>query len=992
MRVNQKIFKNFLVFSLFLLTMPTFTIANNKNHTTKHILTANAGTDKILNITPSNRAVHLVGKGVGDEPLTYKWYENSKYIGSHASRWYTITQNGQHEITLVITDANGNKATDTMIVTVNNKITPSVHTGNLQNLMHVTVDKNVSKKIKILGIGSGGSHHLLFHHSDGKTVIENGDMGALSISHNGGETFQQLVSNVHAKDIGSGAEKYTLPRLMSIVEHPTHPDWLFGVASYGVLSFSTDRGKTWHSQHIAGGYLKTNKITIRQEGDRVIAYFAAGYKLGTTNTPFNKLGVWVDITDIPNNITTFRLGREYDFILLNKNNPTGLSKKYYYGDIVNLQDKLFVVGKGGLFVSEGDPKSDDNWKNITDSIFEYKDGVYPLDNGVAIGNKLYVLAYGDNDDTNNTAGVYVHTKGDINKGKYNFTRVYKGLNLARFHSSKGNRFTRSSGTLLKHKDSTNGRTYLYLIMQDVVYRLDIENNSTEFERVTKSAKVDGKVYSKGFILGQRNTEHWSVRDNGSYTSFDESEEFGTMSFGTSYFPSFSGINTAYSFGGKIYVSNTTEIKVSKDNGKTFNSYTSNVLNSSSEYDGKIKEYYGDIAIYEDGIHNNTHKTKVTPTVDAVSFWWSSVKNRGMDNMVSTDIAINPNNPKEMIQTYMDSASFFSNDAGETWHYTAGLRGILSDVYWTQWIEDSFYAQDRSGIYKFNKEKLEFERLNDININMYIEESVRVRRYYDKQSDTLIVAGYESGVYNSIWVIKHLTDESLREAIEIKDSRRQGNGVQFTNWPGKSRSFKDIFCDGQYVYAINAEFGVVKMPLNDLPTNYNDSAFGLDKDEYVFSGLFDKNGSAILVTANIDKLNDSNTVKVERDYALNYSKLIYNTKPFKLKKVNIKTKVDKTIIPRGEGLTIDKKSNIAKGNSMLTLLGIDPTNKDRILASISNTQTTIESKDGGKTWSEFIPQISGNSHGHQAGNAIFAPNNSLYDVIIFGNGSTYGVLK
>ena len=361
-------------------------------------------------------------------------------------------------------------------------------------------------------------------------------------------------------------------------------------------------------------------------------------------------------------------------------------------------------------------------------------------------------------------------------------------------------------------------------------------------------------------------------------------------------------------------------------------------------------------------------------------------------MVSTDIAINPNNPKEMIQTYMDSAAFFSDDAGDSWHYTAGLKGILGDVYWTQWIKGNFYAQDRSGIYKFNKEKLEFERLRDIKIYMYLEESIRVRRYYDKQSDTLVVAGYQAGGINVILVVKHFSDDNLREVKKITDIRKPGNGIQFTNWPGISRSFKDVYCDGEYVYAINAELGIIKIPLNNLPDNYNDFTFGLDKDEHVFSGLFDKNGSAILSTAIIEKLNDDDSAKIERDYALKYSKLIYSTKPFELKKVDIVSETNTTIIPRGNGLNIDGKEGVVSGKSMLTLLGIDPKNSNRILASISTTSTVIESKDGGKTWSEFLPQISGNSHGNQSGNAVFAPSSSLYDIIILGNGSAYGVLK
>ncbi len=85
-------------------------------------LTANAGPDKTLNITPSNRAVHLKGSGTGKAPLSYKWYESSKYIGSGASRWYVLTQNGEHNITLVVADVDGNEANDTMMVTVTNNV------------------------------------------------------------------------------------------------------------------------------------------------------------------------------------------------------------------------------------------------------------------------------------------------------------------------------------------------------------------------------------------------------------------------------------------------------------------------------------------------------------------------------------------------------------------------------------------------------------------------------------------------------------------------------------------------------------------------------------------------------------------------------------------------------------------------------------------------------------------------------------------------------
>ena len=952
--------------------------------------------------------------GLGEESIDGTWHTftrdlemdwnsfkpNNPFIGLNG-----FFINGSCSLDDIITKKTDNKKNPAPFVNYSSslddnttKIDVEDEAGPLENLIYMRTDSNITKKVKILGIGSGGSHHLLFHHSDGKTVIECGDMGALSISHDGGKSFQPLISSLHAKDINK-KNKHTLPILLSIVEHPINPDWLFGVATYGVISFSTDRGKTWHSKDI--GCDMTNKIIIRNEGNKIIAYFASGYKLGLTKINFNKLGAWVDITDIPHNIISFRRGKEYNFIRYRKDNPTGYKNKYYYGDMVRLgsadNNKLFVAGKGGLFVCEGDPKNDKDWKNITNSIFSHKDGVFPIDHAVTIGDKLYVLAYGDNHNTEHTAGVYVHRKNDISNGKYNFTRIYKGLNLKRFNYSKSKMFERVSGGLLKHQDTSNGKTYLYLFMQDVVYRLDIGNHSRTFKRITKSIKNNTKNYSNGFILGQRNTSNWSSRDNGSYTSFNESEEFGTMTFGTSYFPSFRGLNKVYSSEGNIYVSNTIEIKVSKDNGKTFNSYISDVKNDGSVYDGKIKEYYGYIGLYEDGYHDNHYITPVTPTDDALSFWWSSIKNRGMDNMVSTDVAINPNNPKEMMQSYMDSAAFFSNDLGNSWHYTAGLKGILGDVFWTQWIKDAFYAQDNQGIYRFNKSKLKFEKLDDLNIyKMSIDEAVRVRRYYDKNSDTLVLAGYQEKKYhkniNTIWVIKHFTDDNLRELVKITDSRGYAEGIRFDSILGVSRSFKDVYCDSHYVYAINSELGIIKMPLNNLPLNYNNYSFGLDKNESIFSGLFDKKGGALLATVEIDRLNSSNRKKVERDYAVKYFKLIYNNKPFKLKNVNLITKRARTVIPRGKGLIIDSKSGVMEGNGMLTLLGIDPKNKNRILASIASTRTTIESKNGGHTWSEFLPQISGNAHRHQAGNAIFAPNNSLYDVTILGAGSAYGVLK
>ena len=85
-------------------------------------LVANAGEYKTLNVTPSNRAVHLDGSAStpSDNIVSYKWYEGEKYIGAGKSRWYGLTQNGEHNITLKIVDETGVKAEDNVIITVVN--------------------------------------------------------------------------------------------------------------------------------------------------------------------------------------------------------------------------------------------------------------------------------------------------------------------------------------------------------------------------------------------------------------------------------------------------------------------------------------------------------------------------------------------------------------------------------------------------------------------------------------------------------------------------------------------------------------------------------------------------------------------------------------------------------------------------------------------------------------------------------------------------------
>ena len=85
-------------------------------------LKANAGEDKTLNITPSHKAIHLDGSKSSSENkiVSYKWCEGDKYIGAGVSRWYILSKNGEHNITLEVVDERGKKAKDSVIVTVVN--------------------------------------------------------------------------------------------------------------------------------------------------------------------------------------------------------------------------------------------------------------------------------------------------------------------------------------------------------------------------------------------------------------------------------------------------------------------------------------------------------------------------------------------------------------------------------------------------------------------------------------------------------------------------------------------------------------------------------------------------------------------------------------------------------------------------------------------------------------------------------------------------------
>jgi hypothetical protein len=89
-------------------------------------MNADAGGDRIHNVTNSNTAVHLVSTSTCTEDIeSYKWYkQDGTFIGPHESRWYVLTEAGEHNITLRTEDAMGNTDEDTIKITVTNNIIP----------------------------------------------------------------------------------------------------------------------------------------------------------------------------------------------------------------------------------------------------------------------------------------------------------------------------------------------------------------------------------------------------------------------------------------------------------------------------------------------------------------------------------------------------------------------------------------------------------------------------------------------------------------------------------------------------------------------------------------------------------------------------------------------------------------------------------------------------------------------------------------------------
>jgi len=137
-----------------------FSLIEVKNST----LQANAGPDINHTVTASNSAVHLVGTAIdpNNNIVKYEWFNGTTFIGTGASRWYVLTEDGTHTLTLKVTDANGNVASDTMVVNVNHQ--GATQTGTLTanagpDINHTVTASN--QQIHLNGILTVGSSPIV---------------------------------------------------------------------------------------------------------------------------------------------------------------------------------------------------------------------------------------------------------------------------------------------------------------------------------------------------------------------------------------------------------------------------------------------------------------------------------------------------------------------------------------------------------------------------------------------------------------------------------------------------------------------------------------------------------------------------------------------------------------------------------------------------------------------------------------------------------------
>lgn len=145
--------------------------------------TAFAGVYKKHLVTPSNKAIYLHGRGTGVEPITYKWRVDGKYVGGGSSRWYNLTEDGDHQITLEVTDAEGNTAIDTtsVHVTHNPGEDISVFAGD-DTTLHITESV---KAVYLSAEVKDGVKPITYKWYDGDKYIGNGKARWYEITKDG---------------------------------------------------------------------------------------------------------------------------------------------------------------------------------------------------------------------------------------------------------------------------------------------------------------------------------------------------------------------------------------------------------------------------------------------------------------------------------------------------------------------------------------------------------------------------------------------------------------------------------------------------------------------------------------------------------------------------------------------------------------------------------------------------------------------------------------
>jgi parallel beta-helix repeat protein len=88
----------------------------NYEQTSTRLLSAYAGSDQVVHLTPSKRTILLDASRSEGDIVHYEWQIDGKETVVGKRRWYAITA-GKHTITLIVKDSKGNTQSDKIIIT-----------------------------------------------------------------------------------------------------------------------------------------------------------------------------------------------------------------------------------------------------------------------------------------------------------------------------------------------------------------------------------------------------------------------------------------------------------------------------------------------------------------------------------------------------------------------------------------------------------------------------------------------------------------------------------------------------------------------------------------------------------------------------------------------------------------------------------------------------------------------------------------------------------